>query len=414
MQIGFRCPGLQEYHTFESRFCVEQCEKPCVPPSVLVHIQSKQRFDKHIGHYISVTSLLGCLRSLFGERTLDFYVEPPKNWWAIRGTLLHSILENPDFAAIVDDASRYIRRLAKDNALDDNTLAEWARLQTELHKFYSTLPPANHIPNWQSETEYEMPIGWLCNGCAAIIFDKKPDKCPACGGANIEEFFLRGTLDVLRPETGEIWDYKTCGDKGLGVIKDGAKEDHILQFNLYRLLAERGYPVGKKDTYTPIKITKIRAFYMTMMQIVGTGSILEEKTMYQYKSPDRHPNMVGEPEIIGRKDVLVTKKGKRKDSLNPDDFEAKEKLKFRCLYAIPDVPLLDLDDMVKLVRERAPLLIQAFKCGVMPPRCDDEMRAWKCGAYCAEEIHNWCTEYSVKYGEPLDVKEPEGMIPVEA
>jgi RNA polymerase subunit RPABC4/transcription elongation factor Spt4 len=381
----------------------------------LINIQGKQRVDKHVGQYISVTSLLGCTRQIYGERLLDFYVEPPKNWWSLRGTLLHKILENPDFGAIVDEASRYLRRLVKNGELSDSGLIEEGNRLTEtLYEFYAKLPPINHIPNWQSETEYEMPVGWVCNDCSAVMFDRKPEKCPSCGGTNIEEFFLRGTLDVLRPETGELYDYKTVGDRGLGIIKDGAKKEHILQFNLYRLLVERGYPVGQKETYTPIKINKIKAFYMSMMQVVGTGGVLEEKTMYQYKSPDSHPNMIGEPEIIGRKDVLVTKRGKRKDSLNPDYFETKEKVKFRCLYAVPDVPLLDLEEMVALVRERAPLLVQAFKGGVMPPRCDDEMRAWKCDGFCPDEIHNWCNEYSVKYGEPLEVKETDGMIPVEA
>lgn len=42
---------------------------------------------------ISVTQLLGCPRKVFLEKTNDWYSHPIENWPALRGTLVHSLLE---------------------------------------------------------------------------------------------------------------------------------------------------------------------------------------------------------------------------------------------------------------------------------------------------------------------------------
>jgi hypothetical protein len=359
---------------------------------VLVHIQNRVRTDKHIGRYISVTSLLGCLRQLYLERTIEYFVEPPKSWWSLRGSILHRLLENPGFEALIDDVRKEVYRGFKvvDNRADLEQ--RWIEIEAQLADFASLLPRRD-IPNWESETEYEMPIG--------ILDD------------NGNEMFLRGTIDVLRPESGELYDYKTIGDRGLAVIKDGAKDDHIMQFNMYRLLVERGWPVGQRDTYRPITINKIVAFYMTMMQIARTGGLMTEVTDWRLSDPPDHQSRVGF-ERLAAKEKLVLRRGRKTANATPDDFELKEFSKFRVTYAVPDVPLMPLDDVFKFVQETVPILTRAFNKGEMPPMCPPKMRQWKCEGYCPDQIRNTCDKFNDSVGERRIVEEEDTSIPVEA
>lgn len=389
-QLGNKCPNQQEYHTFESGDCLNRCDHQCVPASVLVHIENQRRTDKHVGQYISVTSLLGCLRQLYLERTIDYYVEPPKSWWSLRGSILHRLLENPGLVSQIDDMKTEVYRLLKKGEGNrDEVEKRWVEIEAKLMDLANLLPKAE-IPNWQAETEYEYPIG---------VIDG-------------EMRYLRGTIDVLRPETGELYDYKTIGDRGLSVIKDGAKKEHVLQFNMYRLLAEKGYPVGQKDTYRPVEIKKITAFYMTMMQIVRTGGLLTENTIWRVSDPATHQNMVGEPLLIGENEKMVLKKGKKHINATPDDYQLQVYKKFKLTYAVPDVPLLDLAMVDGLIKDTAPILISAFKTGAMPPMCPPEMRAWKCDNYCPDQIRQACDAHNLTTGDKR-VVEVDDSIPVE-
>jgi hypothetical protein len=388
-QTGNKCPGLQEYHTFTSGYCLKECDHQCVPASVLVHIENQKRTDKHVGQYISVTSLLGCLRQLYLERTTDFFVEPPKSWWSLRGAILHRLLEQPGFMSLVEDCKREVYRLLKSGEADrDEIEKRWVDIEARLLDFGALLPK-QEIPNWVAETEYELPLG-VIEG---------------------EERFLRGTIDVLRPETGEMYDYKTIGDKGLGVIKYGAKKEHIIQFNLYRLLAEKGYPVGERDTYKPIRIKKITAFYMTMMQIARTGGLMPENTDWRVSDPPGHPSLVS-TELLGEKEAMKLKKGKKHINATPDDYELQQYKKFRLTYAVPEVPLMNLDDLYDLIQTNVPILVRAFKEGEMPPMCAPEMRAWKCDNYCPDQIRQACDKHNLTTGEKRIVEVDES-IPVE-
>lgn len=389
--VGGKCPGLIEYHSFESKHCIEKCDHQCVPASVLYHIENRQKTDKHIGKYLSVTSLLGCLRQLYLERTIDYFVEPPKLWWSLRGSILHRLLENPGLLAQIEDMKAEVYRLLKrGEGSREDVENRWMEIEAKLLDLAEILPKYE-IPNWKSETEYELPLGRLDG----------------------EEVFLRGTIDVLRPQTGEIYDYKTIGDNGLSIVKNGAKKDHILQFNMYRLLVERGYPVGQRDTYKPIVINKITAFYMTMMQVVKTGGLLSETSIWRVSEPTTHPNMVGAPVVLGENEKLVLKKGKRHINATPDDYTLQTYKKFRMTYAVPDVPLMNLDEVYKIVLDNAPTLVYAFKHGNMPPMCSPEMRAWKCENYCADQIRQACDKHNLTTGEKR-VVEVDDNIPVEA
>jgi len=62
-----------------------------IPHEVLVLI--KEQVTKVRPDGISVTQLLGCPRKVFLEKTNDWFSSPIENWPALRGTLVHSILE---------------------------------------------------------------------------------------------------------------------------------------------------------------------------------------------------------------------------------------------------------------------------------------------------------------------------------
>jgi hypothetical protein len=183
---------------------------------------------------------------------------------------------------------------------------------------------------------------------------------------------------------------------------------------MYRFLVERGYPVGQKDTYKPIKINKIVAFYLTMMQIARTGGLLVENTQWRISDPTTHPNMVGEPYVLGDKEKMMLKKGKKHLNAVPEDYELKMYKKFRLTYAIPEVPLLNLDEVEAFILQNAPILVNAFKHGHMPNMCPPEMRIWKCTNYCPDQIRQACDAHNLTTGEVREVMEEDGVIPTEA
>jgi hypothetical protein len=387
---GNKCPGKDQLNPFSEGFCLTGCRNTCMPLSVLVQIEHRATTDKHRGRYISATSLLNCIRKTYGERVIDYYVEPPNSWYSVRGTLLHNILQNPGFASQVEDLRETVYRLFRNGIINKDELErQWVALEAQLFEFSKHMPKSP-IDDWESEVEYEYPLG-IYNG---------------------EHWFLRGTIDVLRRVAGQILDYKTMGDKGLGIIKDGTKKEHEWQFNIYRFMVERGYPVGMSyNTYSPVEIKQIRAFYMTMMEVVGTGTNWDVITGWQKSEPFDHPSMVGK-EFLEEKTEIVCKRGKRKNSTNPDDFEPSLKRKWKLTYAIPEVKLYDLDDVEKFIQEKAVHLIDAFSLGVMPPMAEPATREWLCN-FCPNEIKGWCDEQNAKDGVERIVAVEED-IPVEA
>lgn len=392
-QCGNKCPGLNQFNDFDKGYCLNGCERQCVPASVLVQIENAVKNDKHVGKYLSVTSLLGypvkdaagCLRQTYLQRVLDYYQEPSQMWYAVRGKILHHILQNPGFDSILHDADEYLKgSIERMNGKGDALRERWAKLRAELQELGKEFP--NHpITDWLSEQEYEYPLGHIDG----------------------EDWFLRGTLDVIRPMAGHLLDYKTIGDKGLPIIARKLKPEHVIQVNTYRLMAERGYPVGQKDTYKPIIINKITLFYMTMMQIVGTGNILEETTRFQIKNPDPQPNEVGRERIATIEKVVPIKRGRVLAQCTPEECKLVVKNRWKIKRLVPEVPLLNLDEVEKMIKEAAPILVAAFNRGVMPPMCAPEHRAWKCDAYCPIQIREACDAYNETVGEKRVVEEEE-------
>lgn len=62
-----------------------------MPHEVLVLIQAQVSKERPDG--ISVTQLLGCPRKVFLEKTNNWFSRPIDNWPAMRGTLIHAMLE---------------------------------------------------------------------------------------------------------------------------------------------------------------------------------------------------------------------------------------------------------------------------------------------------------------------------------
>lgn len=62
-----------------------------IPFEVLTLIKDQVTKERPDG--ISVTQLLGCPRKVFLEKTNDWFSHPIENWPALRGTLVHSLLE---------------------------------------------------------------------------------------------------------------------------------------------------------------------------------------------------------------------------------------------------------------------------------------------------------------------------------
>jgi len=391
-KLGNKCPSREEYHTFESQFCLRECgaERQCVPASVLVHIANKAWTEKHVGDYISVTSLLGCLRELYLERTENWYQEPPTSWYSIRGTLLHTILENPDFRGLVDDMGRYLLRLTKAEMINPKVMRLWLEAEANLLQLANLLPEQYHVPDWESEVEYEMSLG---------VIDGK-------------ERWIHGTLDVIRRAAQEIIDYKTMADKGLPYIgKYGVKPEHEIQFNIYRLLAERGWPVGQRDTYVPFQVKRIKAYYLSMMQIIGTGATMVEQTPWLASEPKTYSSEVSR-EVLNERDDVVVKRGKRRGSNDPNDYQLSHKTKYRLTYAVPDVRLLDLDEVYKFVVDKATILFRAFDHGEVPPLPSVEMQLWKCDTYCP--VKKFCDVICAQRGEErAKVETEKDEIPIE-
>lgn len=390
-QIGNVCPGTDLKQEFRSGFCLNGCANQCMPPSVLVHIENKQKVDKHIGQYISVTALLGCKRKTYLERTIPYFVEPPKAWYSLRGTLIHNILQNPGFTAQVEDLKASIYRMFKNGDLDQKQLEhEWVDLEARLMDFAIKLPRPKLL-DYETEVEFEFPLG-LYNG---------------------KYRYLRGTIDVLRRLLGQIQDYKTMGDMGIdGVVREGAKADHIAQFNMYRFLVERGYPVGESyETYKPVTVREIMAYYMTMMKVVATGAVAEVYTRWVKTEPEVAPNMVLK-EFLEERTDRVCKRGKRKNSTNPDDFEDSVKRRWKLAYKVPAVKLTDLDVVEEFIHTESRKLIEAFDTNTLPEMAPPATREWLCD-FCPTDIKSACDVQNAIDGVEriVDVFEE---IPVEA
>jgi len=263
----------------------------------------------------------------------------------------------------------------------------WWKLRGKI--VHSLLEGSAGIPDWYTEVEYKYKIG--------VVQGK--------------EYWLRGTIDVLRPVMGRILDYKTLGDKGLESLKYGLKQDHIMQFNMYRFLALHGTPVDRTDLPPVKEIASITSYYLTMMQVACSGGVYEEKTIFRDSEPPCYGNELSR-EVIGTRQDLVLKKGKRKANAQMDDYEVKTKRRWKINYRIPSVPLLSLDEIKDFIHTQAPKMIAAFAEGTIPEMCSPDTRKWKCD-YCPAPVLARCDEINKADGvERIITQDMEDGIPM--
>lgn len=61
----------------------------------------------HRGDMITPSALKGCTRKLVLERTTDYYAEPPKLYYAVRGSLIHGFLEEQTLDGVYTEQRIY-------------------------------------------------------------------------------------------------------------------------------------------------------------------------------------------------------------------------------------------------------------------------------------------------------------------
>jgi hypothetical protein len=96
MLVGFRCPANGELPGRDNDFgyCLTKCSMRCMPKAVLVKLRDQNVTNVHQGEMITPSALKGCTRRLVLERTVPYYQEPEKLYYAVRGSLIHGFLED--------------------------------------------------------------------------------------------------------------------------------------------------------------------------------------------------------------------------------------------------------------------------------------------------------------------------------
>jgi hypothetical protein len=150
---------------------------------------------------------------------------------------------------------------------------------------------------------------------------------------------------------------------------------------------------------------------MSIMEVVGTGTNMVEITPWLATEPKTLGTEIARV-VVNERDDVVTKRGKRKGSNNPEDYQISHKKKYHLTYQIPNVPFLDLDEVFKFVVENATILFRAFDHGEMPGLPPVDLQLWKCDSYCP--VRNYCDEICKERGETRAKREEENTeIPVE-
>lgn len=89
------CPDGQKKSFDECLACKHECFDFEVREALFERERNWQAME-HTGDRISVTVLLGCMRSTYLERVTDYAAHPESQWWSLRGELIHRLVERPD------------------------------------------------------------------------------------------------------------------------------------------------------------------------------------------------------------------------------------------------------------------------------------------------------------------------------
>jgi hypothetical protein len=88
--IGLVCPN-DVLVTFDR--CLNDCTNRCTPYPIAHSIILDNIDNEHVGDMISATSMIGCMRKTYLERTNDYYDSFSNLWYSSRGVWMHSALE---------------------------------------------------------------------------------------------------------------------------------------------------------------------------------------------------------------------------------------------------------------------------------------------------------------------------------
>jgi hypothetical protein len=194
--------------------------------------------------------------------------------------------------------------------------------------------------------------------------------------SSLGEFVISGQVDCYDRLTETLEDYKTASDKAFYFLFDtGAKEEHVLQTNVYRWLMDGGHLGSLDGPVVNWPVKRIVVHYVLMNQVISTGRTHIEKVS-GYKDPN-----------FGKKYRLEKSRAKvGKSHRGTPQWEIR--------IDIPEVPIMLDSDVFKHIELNGLKTLQGFeqnKVGEMPEGVlYDREDAWACG-YC--DVQTTCYDY---------------------
>lgn len=279
----FACAPGKPTHgkAFKAVTCITKCPHQCMSPYLMAAIASSNQRNHHKGRYLSATSLTGCARKLKLERTENYSDYYHSLYYAFRGTITHTVVEEAAEVDLGDGKS----------LLDYGFLSEW-RMQIGFCFNHGGFPiPTNIDPT----------------DVASLAQIECPDCCDA--GVPHEEqetFILGGTLDGAEAlwdqfdeETGilpcKLHDLKTMQEYAVVYFVKGdpkntlhptIKDAYVIQARIYAYLASQSLPPEalRKRGVKQIRMVEshIQAFAMGTAPWTGGGT-------FRWKDNYRNP-----------------------------------------------------------------------------------------------------------------------------
>ncbi len=121
---GFICPNGKRVSFIE---CV-RCKHPCLPAMIRVGVIKSHQYR---GKSISATTITGCMRQVYWNRTRDYWQELTKLlYYGFRGTMIHEVPEKARNGRFAGDA---MVDIAIEEALADYILEKRFRRDIEIY-----------------------------------------------------------------------------------------------------------------------------------------------------------------------------------------------------------------------------------------------------------------------------------------
>lgn len=199
-------------------------------------------------------------------------------------------------------------------------------------------------------------------------------------------FQISGQMDFFDMGRRKLEDYKTMADKGLYIIYNyGAKQDHILQLNVYRWLMQGGRLGGPSGEQVNWDVDEIQIHYLLMNRVISTGRVFTE-IFNEYKEPNygRKYGLEVERKMVGKTDRGIPQ--------------------WHITFDIPKVPMMSFAEIEEYVIQNGETLSRGVKePDYMPPGIMDDMQLrWECD-YCS--VKNRCDQIeaaaALKYQDEL-------------